>query len=55
MTNFSHVNCISQHKQIHVGTCTLHVCDILFDLIIRLDFLVITDIATFDLNHCGHI
>jgi hypothetical protein len=48
MTNSSHVSWISQHRQIHV-------CNILFDLTIMLIFFVIIDIATFDLNHDGHI
>jgi hypothetical protein len=55
MTNFSHVNCISQHRQIHMGTHIYHVCNMLFDLTIMLDFKIITDIATFDLCHDGHI
>jgi len=55
MTNSSYVNCISQHRQIHVGTHIYHVCNILFDLVIMLDFLIITDIATFDFRHDGHI
>jgi hypothetical protein len=55
MTNSSHVSCRSQHRQIHVATNIYHVCNILFDLTIMLDFLVITDIAIFDFSHDGHI
>jgi hypothetical protein len=39
MANYSHRSCVNQHKQIHV-------CNILFNLTIMLDFLIITDIAT---------
>ncbi len=53
MTNSSHVSCINQHRQIHVGTHIYHMCNILFDLIAMLDFLIIMDIATFDLSHDG--
>jgi len=55
MTNFSQVSCINQHKQIHVGTHIYHVCNILSNLIIMLDFLIIMDIATFDVSHDEHI
>ncbi len=55
MTNFSHVNCINQNRQIHVGIHIYHVCNILFDLTIMLDFLVIMNIATFNVSHDGHI
>ncbi len=51
MTDCSHVNCISQGRQIHMGTHTYHMCNILFNLAIMLDFFIITDIATFDLSH----
>jgi hypothetical protein len=55
MTNFSHVSCINQHKQIHVGTHIYHVCDILSNLTIMLDFLVIMVIVIFYVNHDEHI
>ncbi len=55
MTNCNHVSYISQHRQIHMGTHIYHVCNILFGLIIMLDFLIITDIVTFDLSNDGHI
>jgi len=55
MTNSNHVSYINQHREIHVDTHTYHVCNILFDLTIMLDFLIITDIATFDLSHNEHI
>jgi len=55
MTNFSHVSCINQHKQIHAGTHIYHVCNILFNLTIMLDFLVIMDIAIFYASHDEHI
>ncbi len=51
MINSSHVSYISQHRQIHI----YHVCNILYDLTINLDFLIITDIVTFDINHDEHI
>jgi hypothetical protein len=38
-----------------MGTHIYHMCNILFDLTIMLDFLVIMDIATFDISHDGHI
>jgi len=47
MTNYSHVGWISQHKQIHVGIHIYHMCNMLFNLIIMLDFLIITNILTF--------
>jgi hypothetical protein len=46
---------INQHKQIHVGTHIYHVCNILSNMTIMLDFLIIMDIATFDVNHDEHI
>ncbi len=55
MINYNHVNCISQHKQIHVGTHSYRVCNILSDLTIMLDFLVITDIVILDPGHDEHI
>jgi hypothetical protein len=55
MTNCNLVSYISQHRQIHMGTHIYHVCNILFGLIRMLDFLVITDIVTFDLSNDGHI
>jgi flagellin-specific chaperone FliS len=55
MTNSSQVNCISQNRQIHMGTHIYHMCNILSNLTIMLDFLVITDIATFDFSHDEHI
>jgi len=55
MNTFSHVSCISQYRQVHVGTHIYHVYNILYDLTLMLDFLVITNIATVDLNHDGHI
>jgi hypothetical protein len=55
MTTTNHVSCISQHRQIHVGTHIYHICNILIDLTIMLDFLIIMDIATFDFSHDGHI
>ncbi len=55
MTKSNYVSCISQHRQIHVGTHIYHVCKILFDLTIMLEFLVIIDIATFDLSYDAHI
>ncbi len=55
MTNSSHVSCINQHRKIHVGNHIYHICNILFNLTIMLDFLVITNIATFDFNHDRHI
>jgi len=48
MTNFSHGSCVSQHRQIHM-------CSILSNLTIMVDFVIITDIATLDFNHDGHI
>jgi hypothetical protein len=48
MTNSSHGYCVSQHRQIHM-------CNILFNLIIMLNVLVIIDIATFDISHDGQI
>jgi hypothetical protein len=54
MINSSHVIYINQHKQIHMGTRTYHVCNILFNLTIMLDSLIIMDIFTFDLSHDGH-
>jgi hypothetical protein len=38
-----------------MGTHIYHVCNILFDLIMMLNFLVITNIATFDFCHDEHI
>ncbi len=55
MTNSNHVSCISQHRQIHVGTHIYHMCNILFDLTIMLECLVILDIAIFDFSHDEHI
>ncbi len=55
MTNSSHVNCISQDRQIHRGTHIYPMCNILSNLTIMLDFLVIIDIATFDLSYNEHI
>jgi hypothetical protein len=55
MTNFSHVTCISRDRQIHMGTHIYHMCNILSNLIIMLDFLVIMDIGTFNLSHDEHI
>jgi hypothetical protein len=55
MTNFSHVSCRSQHRQILGAINIYHVCNILYDLTIMLDILVITNIATFDFSHDGHI
>ncbi len=55
MTNYSHVSCINQHKQIHLGIRIYHVCNTLFDLTIILMFLVIMDITTFDVSHDGNI
>jgi hypothetical protein len=55
MTNFSDANCINQNRKIHMGTHIYHMCNILFNLIIMLDFLVIMNIATFNVNHDGHI
>ncbi len=55
MTNSGHVNCINQHRQMHISTHIYHVCNILFDLTIMPNFLIIMNIATFDLNHDGHI
>jgi hypothetical protein len=55
MTTTNRVSCISQHRQIHVGTHIYHICNILFDLTIMLDFLITMDIATFDFSHDGHI
>jgi hypothetical protein len=56
MINFSLVNCINEHRQIHVGTHNLpHVQQFLFDLTIMLYFLVIININTFDLSCDGHI
>jgi hypothetical protein len=55
MTNYNHVDCISQHKQIHVCTHIYHVCNIFANMIMMLDFLVIMNIVTFDLNHDEHI
>jgi hypothetical protein len=55
MINSSYASCINQHKQIPIGTHIYHVCNILFDLTIMLDFLIIMDIDTFDISHDGHI
>jgi hypothetical protein len=55
MINSNHANCISQHRQIHVGTHIYHMCNILSNFTIMLDFLIVTNIVTFDLNHDGHI
>jgi len=55
MTNSNHVSCISQHRQIHLGIRIYHVRNTLFDLTIILNFLVIMDITTFDVNHDGNI
>jgi hypothetical protein len=55
MTNFSHVSCTSQNRQMHMGTHIYHMCNILSNLTIMQDFLVIMDIATFDLTHDKHI
>jgi hypothetical protein len=55
ISNFNHVSCISQHKQVHMNICIYHICNILFDLTIMLEFFVITDIITFDVSHDGHI
>jgi hypothetical protein len=55
MNTFSRVSCISQYRQVHVGTHIYHVYNILSDLTLMLDFLVITDIAIVDFNHDGHI
>jgi hypothetical protein len=51
ITNFNHVSYINQHRQIHSGTHIYHMCNILSNLIIILNFLVIMNIATFDLSH----
>jgi hypothetical protein len=51
MPNFSHVNCISQNRKIHMGTHIYHVRNILSNLIIMLDFLIIMNIATFNVIH----
>ncbi len=53
MTNFSHVSYINQYEQVHVSTHTYHMCNILS--IIMLEFLIIINIAAFDVNHDGHI
>jgi hypothetical protein len=53
MINFSHVSYINQDKQVHVSTHIYHMCNILF--VIMLEFLFITNIATFDANRDGHI
>jgi len=55
MTNSSHVNYINHHKQIYVGTHIYYMCSILYDLIITLDFVDITDIVAFNFSHDGHI
>jgi hypothetical protein len=55
MTNSNNVSCINQHRQIHVGTHIYHMCNILSDFTIMLDFLIVMDIVTFDFNHDGHI
>jgi hypothetical protein len=55
MSTYSHVSCISQYRQIHVGTHIYHMRNILSNLTLMLDFKVITDIVTFDLNHDEHI
>ncbi len=55
MTNSSHVNCISRDRQIHMGTHIYHMCNILSNFAYNARFLVITDIATFDLSHVEHI
>ncbi len=55
MINSNHVSCINQHRQIHVGTHIYHMYNILSNLTIMLNFLTITDVATFDLSHDGHI
>ncbi len=55
MTNTSHVGCISQHKQIHLGIYIYHVCNTLFDLTIILIFLVIMDNITFNVSHDENI
>jgi hypothetical protein len=55
INNFNHVSCISQHKQVHMSTRIYHMCNMLYDFTIMLDFLVIMDIATFDVSHDGHI
>ncbi len=51
ISNVNHVSCRKVHMSIH----SYHMCNMLFDLTIMLDFLVITDIATFDVSHDGHI
>jgi hypothetical protein len=55
ISNFNHVSCTSEHKQVHTSTCIYHMCNTLSHLTIMLDFLVIMDIATFDVSHDGHI
>jgi len=55
MTNFNHVNCINQHRKLHVSIHIYHVCNTLFNLNIMLEFLVRTEITTFDVSHKGHI
>jgi len=55
MTNSSHVSYINHHKQIYVGTHIYYMCSILYDLIITLDFVDITDIVAFNFSHDGHI
>ncbi len=55
MTNSSHVSCVSQHRQIHLGIHIYHMCNTLFDLTIILNFLLVMDITTFDVSHDGNI
>ncbi len=51
MINFNHISYINQHKQIHMGTHIYHMCNILSNLIIMLEFLIITNIVNFDVAH----
>ncbi len=53
MIHSSHVGCINQHKQIHVGIHIYHMCNMSSNLIIMLDFLIITDMPTFDVSLRG--
>ncbi len=51
ITNLNHFCYIIQQRQAHMNIHIYHVYNILFDLTIMLDFLIITNIATFDVSH----
>jgi hypothetical protein len=50
MINSNDVGCVNQHKQIHMGIHIYHVCNMLSNLIIMLDFLIITNMLTHDVS-----